>query len=147
MMMPEIFRMTIVLQSVWKEMGWGTIIFLAALSGVPSDLYEASVVDGANRWRQLWHITLPSIRATIVMMLLLQLGHLLNVGFEHVFLMLNPLVIDVGDVFSTYVYRVGILQGNFSFASAAGLFNSVVGLILIIGANKLTKKLGEEGLF
>ncbi|OPH50583.1 protein lplB [Paenibacillus ferrarius] len=147
MMMPELFQITIVLQNIWKETGWGTIIFLAALSSVSPELYEAAVMDGASRWRQLWNITLPSIRPTIIMLLLLQLGHILNTGFEQIFLMLNPLVLDVGDVFATYVYREGILQGDFSFASAAGLFNSLVGLILILGANKLTKKLGEEGLF
>lgn len=147
MMLPDLFQVTIVLQNIWKETGWGTIIFLAAITSVSPELYEAAVMDGAGRWRQLWSITLPAIRPTIIMMFLLQLGHLLNVGFEHIFLMLNPLVQDVGDVFATYVYRVGILQGNFSFAAAAGLFNSVVGLILILGANKLVKKLGEDGLF
>lgn len=139
MMMPELFKISIVLQNIWKETGWGTIIFLAALSSVSPELYEAAVMDGASRWRQLWNITLPSIRPTIIMMLLLQLGHILNVGFEQIFLMLNPLVMDVGDVFPTFVYREGILQGDFSFASAAGLFNSLVGLILILSANKLTK--------
>lgn len=147
MMMPELFKISIVLQNIWKETGWGTIIFLAALSSVSPELYEAAVMDGASRWRQLWNITLPSIRPTIIMMLLLQLYHILNVGFEQIFLMLNPLVMDVGDVFPTFVYREGILQGDFSFASAAGLFNSLVGLILILSANKLTKKLGEEGIF
>jgi putative aldouronate transport system permease protein len=144
---PEWFRSLIVSQSVWKEAGWGTIIFLAALSGVDPQLYEAAVVDGAGRWRQLWHVTLPAIRSTILILLILRLGHVLDVGFEQIFLMLNATVYEVGDVFETYVYREGLIGGKFSYTTAVGLFKSLVGLIMVVGANWLTQKFGEEGVY
>jgi putative aldouronate transport system permease protein len=144
---PEWFRSLIVSQSVWKEAGWGTIIFLAALSGVDAQQYEAAIVDGAGRWRQLWHITLPAIRSTIFILLILRLGNILDVGFEHIFLMLNSTVNSVGDVFETYVYREGLIGGKFSYTTAVGLFKSFIGLILVVGANWLTKKFGEEGVY
>ncbi|NOU87897.1 ABC transporter permease subunit [Paenibacillus sp. LMG 31460] len=143
----EWFRGLIVSQSIWKEAGWGTIIFLAALAGVDPQLYEAAIVDGAGRWRQLWHITLPAIRSTILILLILRMGSVLDIGFEHIFLMLNSTVNDVGDVFETYVYREGLIGGKFSYTTAVGLFKSFVGLILIMGANWLTKKFGEEGVY
>ncbi|MCS7458668.1 sugar ABC transporter permease [Paenibacillus doosanensis] len=144
---PDWFRSLLVSQSIWKEAGWGTIIFLAALSGVDTQLYEAAIVDGAGRWRQLWHITLPAIRSTIFILLILRLGNILDVGFEHIFLMLNSTVTSVGDVFETYVYREGLIGGKFSYTTAVGLFKSFIGLILVVGANWLTKKFGEEGVF
>jgi putative aldouronate transport system permease protein len=144
---PEWFRGLIVSQSVWKEAGWGTIIFLAALSGVDPQLYEAAIVDGAGRWRQMWHVTLPAIRSTIFILLILRLGHVLDVGFEQIFLMLNSTVNEVGDVFETYVYREGLIGGKFSYTTAVGLFKSAVGLILVVIANWLTKRFGEEGVY
>ncbi|WP_282942716.1 ABC transporter permease subunit [Paenibacillus sp. RC67] len=144
---PEWFRSLLVSQSVWKEAGWGTIIFLAALSGVDTQLYEAAIVDGAGRWRQLWHITLPAIRSTILILLILRLGNILDVGFEHIFLMLNSTVNSVGDVFETYVYREGLIGGKFSYTTAVGLFKSIVGLVMVVGANWLCKKFGEEGVY
>jgi putative aldouronate transport system permease protein len=144
---PEWFRTMIVTQSIWKEVGWGTIIFLAALSGVDLQLYEAARMDGANRWRQLWHITLPAIRSTIVILLILRLGSFLDSGFEHIFLMLAPTNREVGEVFETYVYVKGLTQSQFSYSAAVGLFKSVVGLILVVGANWLAKKFGEEGVY
>nr|WP_308426209.1 ABC transporter permease subunit [Alicyclobacillus cellulosilyticus] len=141
------FRPLIVLQMLWKETGWGTIIFLAALAGVNPELYEAATIDGAGRWRQLWHITLPSIRSVIIILLILRLGNFLNVGFEQIWLMLNPLNRDVGDVFDTYTWLVGLQQGQFSYATAVGLFKSVVGLVLVLGANWLAKRFGEEGVY
>ncbi|WP_409346145.1 ABC transporter permease [Paenibacillus sp. MBLB4367] len=143
----EWFRSLIVGQSIWKEAGWGTIIFLAALSGVDPQLYEAAIVDGAGRWRQLWHVTLPAIRSTIFIMLVLRMGSVLDVGFEHIFLMLNSTVNEVGDVFETYVYREGLIGGKFSYTTAIGLFKSAVGMVLIVSANWLTKKFGEEGVY
>ncbi|MGZ9583358.1 ABC transporter permease [Paenibacillus marinisediminis] len=143
----EWFRPLIILQSIWKEAGWGTIIFLAALSGVDPQLYEAAVVDGANRWRQLWHITLPAIRSTILILLILRLGHVLDNGFEQIFLMLSATTYGVGDVFETYVYREGLVGGNYSYTTAIGLFKSVIGLILVVLANKLAKVFGEEGVY
>jgi putative aldouronate transport system permease protein len=144
---PEYFRSMIVIQSIWKETGWGTIIFLAALAGVDPQLYEAAIMDGANRWRRLWHVTLPAIRSTIVILVILRLGNVLDVGFEQIFLMINATVYEVGDVFETYVYREGLIGGKFSYTTAVGLFKSAVGLILIIAANHLAKKFGEEGVY
>lgn len=144
---PALFKPLLVLEVIWKESGWGTIIFLAALAGVNPELYEAAVVDGASRLRRIWHITLPAIRSTVVILLILRLGTVLDNGFEQVFLMLNPYVMEVGNVLDTYVYYKGILQSDFSFATAVGLFKSVVGLILVIGANRLAKKFGEEGIY
>src|SRR5690606_19372594 len=132
---------------IWKEAGWGTILFLAALAGVDPQLYEAARMDGANRWHQLVHVTLPAIKSTIIILLILRLGFFLDTGFEQIFLMLNPLNRDVGEVFDTYVYEVGIIQGQYSFSTAVGLFKSVIGLTLVLGANVLARKLGEEGIF
>ncbi|WP_409348072.1 ABC transporter permease [Paenibacillus gyeongsangnamensis] len=144
---PALFKPIVVLELIWKESGWGTIIFLAALAGVNPELYEAALVDGANRWRRIWHITLPAIRSTFVILLILRLGNVLDNGFEQIFLMLNPYVNDVGNVLDTYVYYKGIQQSDFSFATAVGLFKSVVGLILVLGANQLAKRFGEEGIY
>ncbi|RKN64328.1 ABC transporter permease [Paenibacillus ginsengarvi] len=144
---PYLFKPLIVLEVIWKEAGWSTIVFLAALAGVNPELYEAAIVDGAGRWRRIWSITLPSIRSTIVILLILRLGTVLDNGFEQIFLMLNPYVKEVGEVLDTYVYYKGVLQSDFSFATAVGLFKSVVGLILVVAANKLSKRFGEEGIY
>lgn len=141
------FRTVVTGQVMWKETGWGTIIFLAALAGVDPQLYEAARIDGAGRWRQMWHITLPAIRSTIVVLLILRLGHFLDSGFEQIFLMVNPMNREVGEVFDTYVYSMGISQGKFSYSTAVGLFKSAVGLMLVVGANYLAKKFGEEGIY
>ncbi|WP_305954209.1 sugar ABC transporter permease [Paenibacillus sp. FSL H8-0259] len=143
---PGWFRTFITGEVMWKETGWGTIIFLAALAGVDTQLYEAAKIDGAGRMRQLWHITLPAIRSTIVILLILRLGNFLDTGFEQIFLMLNPLNREVGEVFDTYVYTTGISQGEYSYSTAVGLFKSVVGLVLVFGSNFLAKRFGEEGI-
>jgi putative aldouronate transport system permease protein len=117
------------------------------LAGVSPSLYEAAVVDGANRWRQIWHITLPALRSTIVILFILRLGAVLDSGFEQVFLMLNPFTMDVGNVLDTYVFFKGIEQADFSFGTAVGLFKSVVGFALIVAANRIAKRFGEEGVF
>ncbi|WP_442955715.1 ABC transporter permease [Paenibacillus sp. IITD108] len=144
---PAFFKPLIIGQVIWKEVGWGTIIFLAALAGVNPQLYEAAIVDGANRWRQIWHITLPAIRGTIVILLILRLGSVMDVGFEQIFLMLNPFNRSVGEVLDTYVYLKGIEQSDYSFATAVGLFKGFVGLILVVGANFLAKRFGEDGVY
>lgn len=141
------FWAMITAQSVWKEAGWGTIIFLAAMAGVDPQRYEAAVVDGANRWRQIWHITLPAIRPTIVILLVLRLGNMFDVGFEQVLLMMNPLVMSVAEVFDTYAYTRGILQGNVSVGVAVGMFKGIIGLLLIVTANRIVKKMGQEGIY
>lgn len=144
---PGTFRAEIILQQIWKGTGWGTIIYLAALSGVDPSLYEAARIDGANRRQQMWHVTLPAIRGTIVILLILHMGSFLNIGFEQLLLMLNPLVQKIGDVYETYVYDIGITNGQLSYSTAVGLFKSLVSLILILLTNKISKWLGEEGLF
>ncbi|WP_231584201.1 ABC transporter permease [Domibacillus indicus] len=144
---PDWFRPLIMGQIIWKETGWGTVIFLAALATVDQEQYEAAIVDGAGRFRRLWHVTLPAVRSTIIVLLILRLGNFLDTGFQQIFLMTNSLNRDVADVFDTYVYFVGITQGAFSYSTAVGLFKSVVGIILVLGANKLAKKMGQEGIF
>lgn len=144
---PNYFWAMLTGQSIWKEAGWGTILFLAAIAGVDPQLYEAARMDGASRFRQMWHITLPAIRNVIIILLILRMGNMMDVGLEQVFLMQNSLVSEVSDVFDTYVYRVGIQQSEFSYSTAVGLFKSVVGLILILGSNWLAKKFGNEGFF
>lgn len=144
---PKLFWVVLTAQSIWKEAGWGTIIFLAAIAGIDPGLYEAAKIDGAGRLRQAWHITLPAIRNVIVILFILRIGHIMDVGFEQVYLMANGAVADVADVFDTYVYRLGIQQSQFSFTSAVGMFKSVIGFILVIVANSLSKRFGEEGVY
>jgi putative aldouronate transport system permease protein len=137
----------IVGQDIWRETGYGTIIFLAALAGVDQELYEAARVDGAGRWRLMWHITLPAIRGTIVMMLIMRVGGILNTGYEQIFLMRNDLNLARSEVFDTYIYTKGIKQGMYSFSSAVGMFKSVVGMILVLTSDRIAKALGESGLY
>ncbi|TBL79149.1 ABC transporter permease [Paenibacillus thalictri] len=144
---PKFFWVMLTLQSIWKEAGWGTIIFLAAIAGIDPQLYEAARMDGASRFQQMMNITLPSIKNIIFILFILRLGNILDVGFEQVFLMMNGAVSKVGEVFDTYVYRVGIQQAQFSYSTAVGLFKSVIGFLLVISANKLAKKFGEEGVY
>jgi len=144
---PDWFRPIIILQTIWKECGWGTIIFLAALAAVDVEQYEAAIMDGANRWKQIWHITLPSISSTIIILLILRMGNVLENGFEQIYLMLNPLNREAAEVFDTYVYMMGITQGAFSYSTAVGLFKAVIGVILVLGSNYLAKKFGQSGLY
>ncbi len=132
---------------IWKEMGWNTIIYLAAITAINSELYEAAEVDGANRFRKMWHITLPGIRPTIVVLLIMSMGRLLGSEFDRPYAMYNPLVMSVGDVLSTYVYRVGIRGFQFSLTAAVGLFQSVVCVIFLLLANSIAKKFGERGVW
>jgi putative aldouronate transport system permease protein len=144
---PHLFWIMLTVQSIWKECGWGTILFLAAMAGIDPQVYEAAKIDGAGRVRQMWNITLPAIRNVIVILLILRLGHMMDVGFEQVFLMYNGAVSQVAEVFDTYVYRVGIQQAQFSYSTAVGLFKSVVGLLLVVAANRIAKKMGEDGIY
>ncbi|MFC6334369.1 ABC transporter permease [Paenibacillus septentrionalis] len=144
---PNYFWALLTAQNMWKEAGWGTIIFLAAMAGVDPQRYEAAVVDGASRWRQIWHITLPAIRPTIIILLILRLGQMADVGFEQVILMTNPLVTSVSEVFDTYVYTVGILQGKISIGVTVGMFKGVVGLVLVVLSNYIVKRMGQEGIY
>jgi putative aldouronate transport system permease protein len=144
---PYWFAPLVVLEVVWKEAGWGTVIFLAALAGIDPQLYEAALLDGASRLQRIRDITLPGLRPTIVILLILRLGSVLDNGFEQIFLMLNTFTMHVGNVLDTYVYFKGIQDGDYSFATAVGVLKGVIGLILIVGANRLAKRYGDEGLF
>jgi len=132
---------------VWKEMGWGTIIYLAAITGINPELYEAAEVDGAGRWRKMWHITLPGIRATAVILLIMNLGRILGSEFDRPYTLANPTVMQVADVISTLVYRVGIRSSQFSLTAAVGLFQSVVCVLFLVASNALAKKAGERGIW
>ncbi len=144
---PSVFRWMIIGQTIWKETGWGTIIFLAALTSVDVQLYEAAMVDGAGRWRQLWHITLPAIRSTIVLLLVLRMGSVLDTGYEHLLLMANALNRRVAETFDVFVYNQGIGNSQFSYATAVGLFKAIISVTLVVSANKLAHRLGEQGLY
>lgn len=137
----------IVGQDIWRETGYGTIVFLAALSSVDQELYEAARVDGAGRWRLMWHITLPAIRGTTIMMLILRVGGILNTGYEQIFLMRNDLNIARAEVFDTYIYTKGIRSGQYSFSTAAGMFKSIVGMIMVLLSDRVAKAFGESGLY
>ncbi|WP_336787894.1 ABC transporter permease [Paenibacillus sp. MMO-177] len=132
---------------IWQSAGWGTILYLAAIIGINKDLYEAADMDGCSRLRKIWHITLPGIKPTIIILLILQIGRMVSIGFDRPFVMGNSLVSDYSDVISTYVYRIGIGSGDFSQATAVGLFQSVVGLIFLVSANYISKKIGEQGIW
>lgn len=144
---PQYFVPIYVVSDIWQSVGWNSIIYLAALSAVDPSLYESAVLDGANRFQQTMHITLPSIAATIVTMLLLRIGNILNVGYEKILLLYNDSTMSVADIISTYVYRKGLIDLSWSFSSAVGLFNSAINLIFLIGANKISKKLADISLW
>jgi putative aldouronate transport system permease protein len=132
---------------VWKEMGWGTIIYLAAITGINPELYEAAEVDGAGRLRKIWHITLPGIRSTIVILLIMNLGRILGSEFDRPYTLANPTVMKVADVISTLVYRVGIRSNQFSYTAAIGLFQSIICVLFLVMANTIAKKSGERGIY
>ncbi|WP_396125543.1 ABC transporter permease [Bacillus sp. Marseille-Q3570] len=144
---PEYFRSIIVSSGIWKEVGWGTIIYLAAMAGINPELYEAAEVDGAGKFRQAISITIPCILPTIMVLLLLRIGNILDLGFEQIYMLLNPLVRETGEVFDTYIYRAGLLGGQYSYTTAIGLFKSIVGFILLVGANKLSKKMTGNSIY
>lgn len=144
---PSWWRFVYIFSGIWKEIGWGAIIYLASLMSIDPELYEAAMIDGANKWKQIWHISIPGISTTIAILFILRLGNLLDIGFEHVFVLYNPLVYNVSDVISTYVYRKGLQEAKYSFTTAVGLFQSVIGFILVMTANKLSKKYSEAGIW
>lgn len=147
MQRPEWFRSIYVSSEVWQTVGWGTILYLAALTTIDDQLYEASRIDGANRWQQTWHITLPGIRPTMMVLLILNIGSFMAVGFEKVLLLQNPLIYSTADVISTYLYRVGIQSAQFSYGTAIGLFEAIIGLVLVLGANALSRRLVGTSLW
>ena len=147
MIKPEWFRPLYIISGIWQEVGWGSIIYLAALSGIDTQLYEASIVDGANKWKQLWHISIPGILPTIIIMLIMNLGHILSIGYEKIILMYNSSTYETADVINTYVYRRGILSGEYSFGTAVGLFQSVISFVFVIAANRISKRVTEVSLW
>jgi len=144
---PELFKLMITSQVIWKDTGWSTIIFLAALSRVDLNLYEAAAIDRAGSWRQTWHVTLPAIRPVIVLLLILRLGDTLSVGFEQIVLQQGPVGSQASEVLDTYVYNNGIIGGDWGVSAAVGLVKGVVGVILVLGANKVAHVLGERGVY
>lgn len=147
LMKSELFYPIYIISDIWKEVGWNSIIYLAALSSIDQSLYEAAKVDGAGRIKQMKYITLPGLLPTISMLLVLKLGSVLGVGMEKILLLYNEVTYDVADVISTYVYRRGMIDASYSYSTAIGLFNSLVNIIFLVTANKLSKKLGQSGLF
>ncbi len=141
------FPITMVLTDIWKGFGYGTIVYLAALTGIDPTLYEVALIDGANRWQQTWHITLPGIRSTVILMMTLQLGNVLNAGFDQIYNMLSPIVYKTGDIIDTLVYRMGLVNAQYSLATAVGLFKSVISLILIAVSYKLADKFANYRIF
>ncbi len=144
---PDYFKPLVVLQVIWKETGWGTILFLAALTKIDPQLYEAAVIDGAKGWQRIRDITIPGIKSVIILLLILRLGFILDTGFEQIFLQRNGVGAQAGEVLDTFVYYRGIQAGDWSFATAVGLVKGIVGAILIFAANRFAKKMGEEGVF
>lgn len=144
---PEWFKTVYVFSGVWQNAGWGTIIYLAALSSVDPQLTEASRIDGANRLQKIWHVDLPGIAPTIIILLILDMGSLLSVGFEKVLLMQNPLNMSSADVIQTYVYRIGIVGGQFSYSAAIGLFNALVNFIMLVIVNQIARRRSETSLW
>lgn len=141
------FVPTMVVSMIWKTFGWNTIIYLAAMSGIDPQLYEAATVDGANRWQKLWNVTMPCIRSTIIVVLITRIGSLMQAGFEQIFVLYHPSVYGTADIIDTYVYRLGLQDGKFELATAVGLFKSVVNFILLVIANKAARMAGEEGIY
>lgn len=144
---PEAFRTIYVGTDIWQAMGWNSIIYLAAIAGVDHQLYEAAEIDGAGRWKKLLHITFPTIRPTIILLLIMQVGKTMNVGYEKILLLYNSTIYETADVISTYTYRKGLLDFDYSYSTAVNLFNSVINFALVIIANKISSKVSETSLF
>ncbi|GGD85080.1 ABC transporter permease [Paenibacillus nasutitermitis] len=139
---PQAFRTILIVTELWKSMGWGAIIYLAAITGVNPDYYDAAVIDGAGRFKQAIHVTLPAIMPTIVVLLVLRIGNMMGSDFEQIYVLYSPNVYEVGDVLSTYVFRLGLFQSKYSYTTAVGLFQSVIGFVLIVMANRMSRKAG-----
>lgn len=144
---PKYFIPVYVGSEIWQGVGWGTIIYLAALAGIDQEIYEAARVDGANKWQQVIHVTIPGIMPTIVILLILRIGSMLNVGFEKIILLYSPATYETADVISSFVYRKGLQEFNFSYSAAVGLFNSIINFVLLITSNKISKKVNDTALW
>ena len=144
---PEYFRTIMVLSDLWQQVGFGSILFLAALTGIDQELYEAAVIDGANRWKQTTNVTIPGIMPTVVIMLIMRIGGLMNANQEKILLLYNPLIYETSDVIGTFVYRKGLLEADYGYSTAVGLFNSAVNVVLLFIANGVSRKYSETSLF
>ena len=144
---PKYFQPLYILMNIWQELGWESIIFFAALTSIDASLYEAAKVDGAGRWQQMWHVTLPGIAPTIVILLILRIGNLMSLGWDRIFLLYNEMIFETADVISTYVYRTGLVKMQYSYSTAVGLMNSVINVILLLAANALSRRVSESSLW
>ena len=144
---PSLYRTIYVSSDIWQQIGWDSIIYLAALSGVDAQLYEAAMMDGAGKLKQMIHVTLPGIAPTITILLILRIGSLLSIGYEKTILLYNPAIYETADIISSYVYRIGILQADWSYSTAVGLFNSVINFVLLLAANRLSRRLSDTSLW
>lgn len=144
---PKLYRTMYVASGIWQQVGWGSIIYLSALAGVDQQLYEAASIDGAGKWKQLLNVTIPGIAPTIIIMLIMRMGSLMNMGYEKTILLYNPSTYDTADIISSYIYRVGLLEQDWSYSTAVGLFNSVINFGLLIFTNKMSKKYSETSLW
>ena len=147
MIMPQYFYRIYVISGIWQHFGWNSIIYVAALAGIDQQLYEAATIDGAGRFKRILHVTLPGIAPTIITLLILNIGQMLSVGYEKILLLYNSSIYETADVISTYVYRRGLLNGDYSYSAAVGLFNSVINFTLLMSANFISKKVSGSGLW
>jgi putative aldouronate transport system permease protein len=147
MMVPSYFVPIYVISGIWQEIGWGSIVYLAAISAIDTQIYEAAEIDGANLFKQMWHVTLPGILPVIMVLLILRLGNVMSVGFEKIILLYNPAIYSTSDVISSFTYRQGLLSFNWSFSTAVGLFNSVINYAFLISSNLLSRKINEHSLW
>lgn len=141
------FRIVYIITGIWRDAGWGTIVYMAAISAIDPQLYESAMIDGASKWKQILHVTLPLLMPTILILFLLDIGNFMELGFDHVYNLLTPMTYSVGDILDTYVFRTGIQQAQYSFATAVGLFQSVIGFILVYTFNRMSKKISDGGLW
>lgn len=144
---PKYFYRIYVISDIWQQLGWNSILYIAAISGIDQELYEAATIDGAGRWRQLWNVTLPGIMGTVMIVLIMRMGRMLSIGYDKIILLYNPAIYEKADVISTYVYRRGLLDGDYSYSAAVGLFNSVFNFIFLMSANFFSKKATGSGLW
>ena len=144
---PKYFYRIYVISDIWQQLGWNSILYIAAISGIDQELYEAATIDGAGRWRQLLHVTLPGIMGTVMIVLIMRMGRMLTIGYDKIILLYNPAIYETADVISTYVYRRGLMDGDYSYSAAVGLFNSIFNFIFLMSANFLSKKVTGSGLW
>jgi putative aldouronate transport system permease protein len=144
---PAYFRGTLVVTEIWKTVGWSSILYLAAIAGIDPGLYEAAICDGAKRWHRIWYITLPALAPTITILLILNIGGILDAGFDQVFNLYNPAVYSTGDIIDTYAYRYGIERMQYAFSTAVSLFKNGIGFVLVVGSNAIARKIGDSGIW